>query len=131
MIRLLTFTNLYPSEERPRHGIFVEERLRRLVATGRVAASVVVPVAGRGGVRPTRASERHGIPVTYVDFPAVRGLTSWINPLLMAQYTQSAVADHVGRFGEFDILDAHFFYPDGVAGVRLARHFGKPVVVPA
>lgn len=131
MIRLLTFTNLYPSEERPRHGIFVEERLRRLVATGRVAASVVVPVAGQGGARPTRAIERHGITVTYVDFPAVRGLTSWINPLLMAHYSRSAVADHVGRFGQFDILDAHFFYPDGVAGVRLARHFGKPVVVTA
>jgi glycosyltransferase involved in cell wall biosynthesis len=31
----------------------------------------------------------------------------------------------------FDLIDAHYFYPDGVAAVRLARTFGIPVVVTA
>ncbi|HEY7739917.1 MAG TPA: glycosyltransferase [Steroidobacteraceae bacterium] len=128
MIRLLTFTNLYPSDERPRHGIFVEERLRRLVATGRVTASVVVPVAG---ARRNRMAERYGLPVTYVGFPAIRAVTSWVNPLLLVHCAREAVAEHIGRLGEFDVLDAHYFYPDGVAGVRLARRFGKPAVVTA
>jgi teichuronic acid biosynthesis glycosyltransferase TuaC len=128
MIRLLTFTNLYPSDERPRHGIFVAERLRRLVDTGRVRASVVVPVAG---ARRTVVAERDGLPVTYVGFPAIRAVTSWVNPLLMARCARAAVAEHVRRLGSFDVLDAHYFYPDGVAGVRLARQFGKPAVVTA
>ncbi len=128
MIRLLTFTNLYPSDERPRHGIFVEERLRRLVESGRVSASVIVPVAGTFR---TRTAERHGLCVSYVGFPAIRVVTSWINPLLLARCARAAVAEHVGRFGSFDILDAHYFYPDGVAGVRLARHFGRPAVITA
>ncbi|MGQ0384061.1 MAG: glycosyltransferase [Gammaproteobacteria bacterium] len=128
MIRLLTFTNLFPSEDRPRHGIFVEERLRRLVESGRIRASVVVPVAG---LRRTRTTVRHGLTVTYTGFPAIRGLTSWVNPILMARWARSAIEDHIARWGGFDLLDAHYFYPDGVAGVRLARHFGKPAVVTA
>ena len=32
---------------------------------------------------------------------------------------------------DFDLIDAHYFYPDGVAAVMLARHFGKSVVVTA
>jgi glycosyltransferase involved in cell wall biosynthesis len=31
----------------------------------------------------------------------------------------------------FDLIDAHYFYPDGVAAVRLAREFGLPVTVTA
>ena len=32
---------------------------------------------------------------------------------------------------EFDLIDAHYLYPDGVAATWLGRHFGKPVVVTA
>lgn len=134
MIRLLTFTNLYPSVERPRHGIFVEQRLRLLVATGRVSASVVVPVARRPLQRNGVAfgsTVRHGIPVSYVRFPVVRGLTSWINPLSMALCARRTVERHAVQFGGFDIVDAQFFYPDGVAGALLASWIGKPVVITA
>ena len=43
-MRLLVYTTLYPSAARPRHGIFVEQRLRRLLETGQVTADAVVPV---------------------------------------------------------------------------------------
>ena len=32
---------------------------------------------------------------------------------------------------EFDRIDAHYFYPDGAAAVRMAQDFGKPVTVTA
>ena len=32
---------------------------------------------------------------------------------------------------EFDLIDAHYFYPNGVATVRMAQDFGKPVTVTA
>jgi len=32
---------------------------------------------------------------------------------------------------EFDLIDSHYFYPDGVAAVRMARDFGKPVTITA
>ena len=45
VIRLLTFTTLYPNAIHPRHGIFVETRLRQLIGSGCVDARVVAPVA--------------------------------------------------------------------------------------
>jgi glycosyltransferase involved in cell wall biosynthesis len=36
---------------------------------------------------------------------------------------------HRGR--KFDLIDAHYFYPDGVAAVLLGRHFGIPVSITA
>ena len=43
-VHVLTLTSLFPSVSRPRHGIFVETRLNRIVATGRVTAEVIAPV---------------------------------------------------------------------------------------
>lgn len=133
MIRLLTFTNLYPSEGRPRHGIFVEQRLRRLVESGRVRAHVLVPVPrapwGAKTALPARTT-RHGIPVSYCGFPAVRGLTTLWHPRLMARAARHTVAA-LRRAGEIDAIDAHFLYPDGVAAAHLAAEFALPFVMTA
>ncbi|HQD16141.1 MAG TPA: glycosyltransferase, partial [Ottowia sp.] len=32
---------------------------------------------------------------------------------------------------DFDVIDAHYYYPDGVAAALLAAHFGKPLAVTA
>ena len=32
---------------------------------------------------------------------------------------------------DFDLIDAHYFYPDGVAAVLLGRALGRPVVITA
>ena len=42
-INVLTFSTLYPNREMPYLGIFVENRLRQLIARGEVA--VAVPIA--------------------------------------------------------------------------------------
>lgn len=133
MIRLLTFTNLYPSEGRPRHGIFVEQRLRRLVESGRVRAHVLVPVPrspwSAKAALPADTG-RYGIPVSYCGFPAVRGLTTLWHPRLMAFAARRTVAA-LRRAGEIDAIDAHFLYPDGVAAAYLAAEFGLPFVMTA
>ncbi|HEY8507087.1 MAG TPA: glycosyltransferase [Steroidobacteraceae bacterium] len=134
MIRLLTFTNLYPSEAAPRHGIFVEQRLRRLVETGRVQASVVVPVPHRPGTRGEcrpEPPERHGIAVRYCRFPFIRGITTVMHPRLMARCVRGAVEQLREERGDFDLIDAHFLYPDGVGAIHLGRWLNRPVVLTA
>jgi hypothetical protein len=44
MIRILTFSTLFPNNAQPSHGIFVETRLRHLLKSGEVEAKVVAPV---------------------------------------------------------------------------------------
>ena len=43
-IRVLTFTTLFPNSIQKNHGVFVENRLRHLVASGQISACVVAPV---------------------------------------------------------------------------------------
>src|SRR5215469_6962076 len=43
-LKLLTFTTLFPNREQPNHGVFVENRLRHLVAGRQVESIVVAPV---------------------------------------------------------------------------------------
>lgn len=133
MIRLLTFTNLYPSRGRPRHGIFVEQRLRRLVESGRVQAAVVVPVAQRPWEwrAPEEPLVRHGIAVRYCGFPSLRGVTTLLHPWLMARCALREVELLRSEGRDFDIIDAHFLYPDGVAAVHLAHELRRPVILTA
>jgi teichuronic acid biosynthesis glycosyltransferase TuaC len=43
-IRTLLFSTLYPNNERPSHGIFVETRMRHLLASGEVETRVFAHV---------------------------------------------------------------------------------------
>lgn len=132
-MRLLTYTNLYPSETLPRHGIFVEERLRHLVASGRVEAQVCAlrpRKAFSADISPVQET-RHGVPVNYVTVPTLPLITNWIDPILWARSSQSLVAKLVGDANDDIILDAHFLYPDAVAAVILGRRLGIPVVMSA
>jgi len=138
-MRLLTFTNLYPSAAQPRHGIFIEHRLRQVLASGRASARVVAPVPwvpmphavfGQYAAlaRVQAVEERHGIRIYRPRFAAVPGLTSWFNPLTMA-LTALPLIRRLQREEDFDLIDAHFVFPDGAAATLLGRWLGKPVVV--
>jgi teichuronic acid biosynthesis glycosyltransferase TuaC len=52
-------------------------------------------------------------------------------PLMLALWSLSSIA-HVRRSGfDFDVIDAHYYYPDGVAAAMLARYFRRPLVITA
>ena len=140
-MKVLTFSTLYPHAARPSHGIFVETRLRHLVASGQVESTVVAPVPwfpfahrafGEYAVhaRAPRAEVRSGIEVLHPRFPAVPKLGMTVSPFLLSR----AVAPTLRRLLDgraFDLIDAHYFYPDGVAAVMLGRRLHRPVVVTA
>lgn len=141
-IRLLVFTSLYPNAEQPRHGIFIEERLRHLVAAGRIAATVVAPVPWfpfrhrRFGRYATLARVpcrelRYGIEVLHPRYPVIPKLGMNVAPGLMFRAMLPVLQKLQSSGTAFDLIDAHYFYPDGVAAVRLGRSLGKPVVITA
>ena len=141
-VRTLLFSTLYPSSARPLHGIFVETRLRELLRQPGVQARVVAPVPwfwstdarhGKHAVmaRTPARETRNGIDVRhprYLTIPKV-GMTA--APLLLALGARSAVAAVQREGFEFDVIDAHYYYPDGVAAALLARWFHKPLVITA
>lgn len=141
-IRLLVFTSLYPNAVQPHHGVFVEERLRHLVDSGRVAATVVAPVpwfpfrhrrfgAYAAFTRVPEYEQRHGIHIHHPRYPVIPKLGMNIAPALMYQTLLPVLRKLAASAGPFDLIDAHYFYPDGVAAVRLGEAIGKPVVITA
>ncbi|MEO6799924.1 MAG: glycosyltransferase [Rhodanobacter sp.] len=141
-IRLLVFTSLYPNAAQPRHGVFVEERLRRLLDSGRVAAIVVAPVpwfpfrSPRFGVyaalaRVPRREERHGTEVCHPRYPVIPKVGMSVAPSLMVRALLPVLRQLQADGRDFDLIDAHYFYPDGVAAARIGAALGKPVVITA
>jgi glycosyltransferase involved in cell wall biosynthesis len=140
--RLLTFTTLYPSHVTPSHGVFVENRLRHLVASGRVESRILAPVpwfpfsakffgryAGFAKVAPQET--RHGLAITHPRYPVIPKLGMLLAPLFMFLAALPAVRRIQAEEGDFDVIDAHYFYPDGVAAAMLGRVLGKPVTITA
>ncbi|MEO6277428.1 glycosyltransferase family 4 protein [Roseateles sp.] len=141
-LKVLTFSTLFPSSVRPGHGIFVETRLRELMKSGRVESRVIAPVPwfpsthprwgdyARFAATPAR-EQRNGLDVLhprYLLLPKI-GMTS--APLTLALGARAAVRQLIAEGFDFDVIDAHYYYPDGVAAALLARWFGKPLAVTA
>lgn len=135
-VRLATFSSLYPNPTAPRHGVFVENRLRHLLAGGEAVSTVVAPVPWFPGRAPPRGAVpaeeiRHGIRVLHPRFLAPPGLGLVTNPAAMARAGMAALTRLRREGAAFDLLDAHYLFPDGVAAVRIARTLGMPVVLTA
>ncbi len=142
LMNLLTFTTLYPNAKQPSHGIFVETRLAHLVASGRARSRVVAPVpyVPDFGIVPKAyrhlrsvpdVEERRGIEVHHPRYFLIPKASMLWAPLSLYLVARSRVSRLLREGGEFDLIDAHYFYPDGIAAILLGRHFGKPVVITA
>ncbi len=141
-LRLLTFTTLYPDSARPNFGVFVENRLRHLVASGEAESTVVAPVPwfpftgarfgswGRMARVPTR-EERHGLTVHHPRYLVIPRIGMSVTPRLLAVAGLRAIRRLMAQGLQFDAMDAHYLYPDGVAATRIARALGKPVAITA
>ena len=141
-LRLLTFSTLYPNEAQPTHGIFVENRLRQLLASGAARSTVLAPVpwfpsaaphfgAWATYARVPRAETRHGIAVHHPRYPVLPRIGMNLAPWLLYRATLPVLRRLMAAGLEFDAIDAHYVYPDGVAAVWLGRAVGKPVVITA
>lgn len=141
-MKILTFTTLFPNTEQPNNSIFVETRLRHLLASGEVESRVVAPIPwfpfqhprfGRYArfARAPREELRLGEKVLHPRYPVVPKVGMTVAPFLLAKAVIPAIRRVIDDGYEFDLIDAHYFYPDGVAAAMLSRHFKKPLVITA
>jgi teichuronic acid biosynthesis glycosyltransferase TuaC len=139
-MKLLTFSTLFPNTVSPAHGIFVETRLRYLLGSGKVQSRVVAPVPwfpssnprfgsyARYAAIPAREM-RHTIDVQHPRYALLPKIGMNVAPALMMQGVKKTVGRMLDDGYDFDLIDAHYFYPDGVAAVMLGKYFNKPVVI--
>lgn len=142
MPRIVTLTGLYPSSARPRHGIFVEERLRQLLDRGRASATVIAPVPWfpfthrQFGTYSTMArtpatDRRHGIDIRYPRYLSIPKVGMSVAPLLLAAALIGPLRRLRREQPDLALIDSHFLYPDGVAACLAGRILGIPVLMTA
>lgn len=140
-MKIVTLTTLYPNLIQENHGVFVENRLRHLLDSQKVEAQVVAPVPwfplsnkyfGEYAkfAKIPKTEFRNNIYVAHPRFPVIPKIGMSIAPFLLAINLYPFLKKIKRKF-PFDLIDAHYFYPDGVAAVLLGIALGKPVVITA
>lgn len=141
-MKILTFSTLYPNPGMPRHGIFVENRLRHLLASGEVESRVVAPVPwfpfrsamfgdyAKFAAVP-QAEARHGIQIVHPRYILIPKIGMAMTPGFMARALLKSARQILASGYDFDLIDAHYFYPDGVAAAFVANRLNKPLVITA
>lgn len=136
--RLLVYTTMFPHGGQPGVGVFIRERMLRV---GQVLPMViVVPVPWfplQGLVRRWRphfrpAAPRHeiqqGIEIYCPRFFSIPAIFKSLDGLFMAIGSVALLLRLRRRFC-FDVIDAHFAYPDGYAASLLGCWLGLPVTI--
>lgn len=141
-MKILTFTTLYPNNIKSNHGVFVEQRLRNLLKIEGIEAKVIAPVpwfpltSDKFGqyaqfAKVAKSEERYGIPISHPRYPLIPKIGMTVAPILMALALYPVLKKMLKQGEDFDLIDAHYFYPDGVAAAILGKMLNKPVVITA
>ena len=141
-MRILTVTSLWPNDAQPNHGIFVENRMARVHATGQAEVTVIAPVPwfpsnapvfgsyARFADVPTRAT-RNGISIEHPRYATIPKVGMRVQPTFYHAALVRCAKRLIAKTGPFDLIDAHYFYPDGVAAARLADELNLPLTITA
>jgi teichuronic acid biosynthesis glycosyltransferase TuaC len=140
-VRVLVVTNLFPTPTETYRGVFVAKAVERLARHCEVR--VVCPLPWFPRWRPLRRLERwyrfaevpasgdwHGVPVHYPKYPMLPKVGEAYHARLLSLGLRGAVA-RIHRAWPFDLINAHWLYPDGVAAQWEAARLGVPIVLSA
>ncbi|PWT94293.1 MAG: glycosyl transferase family 1, partial [Acidobacteria bacterium] len=135
---MLVYTTLFPNSVQPINGNFILERIRHLVPFADI--SVIAPIPYFPSINLyQRWFEFAMVPHTeriagfnvdhprYLVLPRI-GMTT--HGLSMFAGSLPQVRRRL-RAADYDLIDAHYIYPDGLAAIVLGTLFNKPVVVSA
>lgn len=137
MLRVLTLSTLYPDSGRPAFGLFVERQTLALAARPEVEPEVVAPVGlpmwplslhahYRDRAALPAKEQRNGLAVHRPRFRVWPGFGG-----AGAARSLAAAVLPLARALPCDVIDAEFFWPDGVAAMHVAGALGLPFSVKA
>jgi len=138
-MKILVFTNLYPNALSPNFGVFIRNRIIALHKKN-IDVKVVAPVPWFPPLNiSTRWYSFSQIPLLEVidDIEVYHPrylVTPKVGMTLYGYWMFLGVRKLVMQLKEsfsFDLIDAHFLYPDGFAACLLGQHYDFPVVLNA
>jgi glycosyltransferase involved in cell wall biosynthesis len=134
-MRVLVLSSTFPNANQPTLGVFVRERITALARHCQLRVVAPIPwVPANGLIRGARvvglsAMEDGGaFPVYHPRFLSIPRYLKCLDGMLYAA-SLAPLLTRLRRDFDFDLIDAHFAYPDGLAAVLLGRLVRRPVVV--
>jgi teichuronic acid biosynthesis glycosyltransferase TuaC len=136
--RLVVFTTLFPHAGQPGTGLFIRERMFRVAKV--IPLTVVAPVPWfplqalirrwKPHFRPEAPAEemQNGVAVLHPRFLSVPGAFKWLDGFFMALGSLPTMLRVRRSFG-FNVIDAHFAYPDGYAASLIGHWLRVPVCI--
>lgn len=144
-MNILTFTTLWPNAEQPNFGVFVKHRIAALAKLDGIDVRVVAPIPffPKISLLPRAALTRWQQFARIPERELIDGLPTFhprylVTPKLGMSFYGAWMAfgawptvERLHAEKPFDLIDAHYVYPDGYAAVRLGRKLNIPVVITA
>ena len=134
--KLLVFSSLFPSSKSPNAGVFIRERMFRVGK--HIPIIVVSPIpwfplqsiirCWRPHFRPQPDPHevQEGVEVYFPRFLSIPGILKTCDGFFMALGSLTTL---IKLRKEFNIIDAHFAYPDGYAATLLGKWLKIPVTI--
>lgn len=131
-MRILSICRTLPTPDRPGAGVFVFRRLAAMALSADIR--VLQPIPFLPGLRPlphwARTAEHtvEGISIRHQPMLYIPGMLKSLDGWWLARCVLPSLRAWHGA-NPFDLVDAHFGYPDGVGCVLAAKRLGLPVFV--
>jgi glycosyltransferase involved in cell wall biosynthesis len=134
--KILVFSSLFPSEKRPTAGVFIRERMFRVAE--QIPIIVVSPIPWfpfQGIIRlwkphfrpqPKQYEVQNGIQIYFPRFLSIPGFFKSWDGFFMAL---GSLPTLIKLRNNFNIIDAHFAYPDGYAATLLGKWLKVPISI--
>lgn len=137
-MKILVFTTLFPNSKMPNYAVFVKESVKSLAKVCDLKVVAPVPYFPRLNINKKwfafsqipLEEEVEGIKVYHPRYFITPKLFRSLYGLFIFMSTLGFIK-RLRRDFDFDLIDSHFVYPDGLAAVLLGKALGKKVVVTA
>lgn len=141
-MNIVVLTTLYPNNIQHRHGVFIENRVKELVkrypdAKVKVIAPVPyfpswIPLPEYKKYSKVSTNEsRNGIQVYHPRYFVIPKVGMNITPHFLYHTCLKAISELSESGFHIDVIDSHYFYPDGVVASWVGKKLNIPVVVTA
>jgi len=135
-IRVLVLASIYPSKAQPVHGLFVKHRMLEVAKLCEIKIVSPIPYLPmvqfleryRFRNHVPRKEIHDGVDVFYPRYLSIPLILKPLDSIFMF-FSLIFFIRKIKRDFDFDIIDAHFGYPDGFAAVLAGFFFKKPVII--
>lgn len=139
-MRVLVYTSLFPNHLNPDFGIFIKNRMLSFSKLNNCQVVVVAPVPycppwkflGKWYEfsKIKKKEMMQGVMIYHPRYPLIPKISMLVQGVSMFLSSIKTLREINNKFS-FDLIDAHYVYPDGFAGRLLSNYFDKPLVVTA